>query len=282
MTATIGVRLSIADTIWLATALLHEAQPLASGFGHETILRKVAELNPSLNPRSVSTHLSTHCVASKKANPATLRILTENPDGSLRLFRWGDSFHPTRRTGRTGPKPSVLPPQYKHLLQSHAAGSSNSPERSTPEDPILAITGVGKEMWKKLGGGEAFIRGFRADYFPGYEPERKSKMTLTGFGRASRGTEEKSFARSQENHFRTTFMEISWFPGRKKANPRRASFLRAISKKHGPASHCLAEPDQGPASHFLYLRNPDRSENIRLMSLIFWDSMIFVYLMEDH
>ena len=75
-------KLSIGDTIWLATALLHDAQPLAAGFAHETILRKVAQLNPSLNPRSVSTHLSTHCVASKNANPATLRILSENPDGS--------------------------------------------------------------------------------------------------------------------------------------------------------------------------------------------------------
>lgn len=169
MPTTIGTKLSIADTIWLATALLHESHPRARGFNHETILRKVADLNPSLNPRSVSTHLSTHCVASKKANPATLRILSEEPDGSLRLFHAGDSFHPTRRTGRTGPKPNVLPPQYKNLLQSHAARSSRKLEESPSEDPILAISGVGKEMWKKLGGGEAFIRALRAEVFPGYE-----------------------------------------------------------------------------------------------------------------
>jgi hypothetical protein len=162
-------KLSIADTIWLATALLHEAQPHETGFTHETILRKVAQLNPSLNPRSVSTHLSTHCVASKKANPATLRILSENPDGSLRLFRVGDSFHPTRRAGRTSPKPDVLPPQYRHLLQRHAGGPPGKLDVSPMEDPILAISGVGKEMWKKLGGGEAFIRALRAEVFPGYE-----------------------------------------------------------------------------------------------------------------
>ena len=164
-------KLSIGDTIWLATALLHDAQPLAAGFAHETILRKVAQLNPSLNPRSVSTHLSTHCVASKNANPATLRILSENPDGSLRLFRAGDSFHPTRRAGRTGPKPNSLPPQYIHLLQSTTADPSRKLDASRPEDPILAISGVGKEMWKKLGGGEAFIRALRAEVFPGYESQ---------------------------------------------------------------------------------------------------------------
>ncbi|MCU1335896.1 MAG: hypothetical protein JWO19_1477 [Bryobacterales bacterium] len=160
------VDLSIADTIWLATALLHEAHPDALGFDHETILRKVADLDPSLNPRSVSTHLSTHCVASKKANPATLRILSEDPDGSLRLFRAGDSFHPTRRTGRTAPKPHVLPQQYKHLLQSYAAGPFSHRAISPAEDPILAISGVGKEMWKRLGGGEKFVGALREEIFP--------------------------------------------------------------------------------------------------------------------
>jgi hypothetical protein len=162
-------KLSIADTIWLATALLHRAHPRAKGFSHETVLRKVTELDPSLNPRSVSTHLSTHCVASKKANPATLRILTENPDGSLRLFRTGDSFHPTRRTGRTAPKPHALPVQYEYLLQNQTEGPSGNFEYSPAEDPILAISGVGKEMWKQLGGGEAFIRALRAEVFPGFE-----------------------------------------------------------------------------------------------------------------
>ena len=239
MTETIGVRLSIADTIWLATPCFMRRSP-ASGFSHETILRKVAELNHSLNPSSVSTHLSTHCVASKKANPATLRILTENTDGSLRLFR--GEIRSIRRGERVGlvPSLSVLPPQYKHLLQSHAAGSSNTPDRSTAEDPILAISGVGKEMWKKLGGGEAFIRALREDYFPGYEPEVTPTNDLDRIWARSRGTAEKSFAQFEENHSRTMFMEISWFPDRKKASPRRASFLRAISRKHGPASRCLA------------------------------------------
>jgi hypothetical protein len=167
--STVGAKLSIADTIWLATALLHRTHPQANGFTHEAILRKVTELDSSLNPRSVSTHLSTHCVASKKANPATLRILTENPDGSLRLFRGGDSFHPTRRAGRTAPKPHALPVQYEYLTQNQTESPSDKRDYSPPEDPILAISGVGKEMWKQLGGGEAFIRALRAEVFPGYE-----------------------------------------------------------------------------------------------------------------
>jgi hypothetical protein len=99
---------SIAGTIWLATALLHLDDLEAEGFDNETILGKVAELDPSLDPRSVVEHL----VASTHAIPAPLH----------------------------GPI-----------------------ARPIEEDPILALTGVGKEMWEKLGGGEAFIRGLRAD-----------------------------------------------------------------------------------------------------------------------
>ena len=163
----VETRLSIADTIWLAAALLHEANPKSEGFDHQTLLKKVAELDSTLNPRSISTHLSTHCVATKKANPATLRILTENPDGSLRLFRAGDPFHATRRSGRTAPKYRSLPDAYKDLLRAYYTDESSAPEPKSPqEDPILAISGVGREMWKKLGGGEVFIRALREEGFP--------------------------------------------------------------------------------------------------------------------
>jgi hypothetical protein len=101
-------RLSIASTIWLATALLHLDDPEAEAFDNQTILRKVAELDSSLDPRSVAAHL----VASTQATPAALHAPIANP---------------------------------------------------IEEDPILALTGVGKEMWEKLGGGEAFIRGLRAE-----------------------------------------------------------------------------------------------------------------------
>ena len=154
--------MTIADTIWLATALLEKQNPRAHGIGYDTILKKVSELDPSLRPGSVHAHLSAHCIASKRASPATLRILTENSDGTLRLFRFGDPYHVSRRVGRTQPKPHAIPMKYHYLLRpedEHAQPVYFSPE----EDPILALAGVGKEMWKRLGGGEAFIRAIRDD-----------------------------------------------------------------------------------------------------------------------
>src|SRR5437870_1213611 len=105
--------MTISDTIWVATALLHREFPNVTGFDHATILRKVMELDPTLNPRSVSTHLSTHCVASKKADPSPLRILTENYDGTLRLYRAGDPIHGSRTNGRTQPKVESLPEKFR-------------------------------------------------------------------------------------------------------------------------------------------------------------------------
>jgi hypothetical protein len=153
---------TIADTIWLATALLEKENPRAAGFSYETILEKVSDLDATLKPGSVHAHLSAHCIASKRASPATLRILTENPDGTLRLFRLGDHYHGTRRVGRTQPKPHAIPSEYHSLLQPE--DNLAEPFRFLPEeDPILALTGVGKEMWKRLGGGEAFLRAVRED-----------------------------------------------------------------------------------------------------------------------
>jgi hypothetical protein len=52
-----------------------------------------------------------------------------NAEGSYRLYRLGDPGHPGRK------------------------------------DPILALLGVGQEMWQELGGGQAFIRELREDWY---------------------------------------------------------------------------------------------------------------------
>jgi hypothetical protein len=42
-----------------------------------------------------------------------------------------------------------------------------APEQETPldEDPLLALRGLGKELWKELGGGEKFIREMRDNWY---------------------------------------------------------------------------------------------------------------------
>ena len=176
MTATIGVRLSIADTIWLATALLHQAKPheRVQSRHHSSQSSRAESLSES---RSVNTHLSTHCVASKKANPATLRILTENLDGSLRLFRSGDSFHPTRR--RVGPSQAertstTIRIFYKVTLPVHQLSLTGRQQRTRfwPY-PVWA-----RKCGKSSEGAKRSFCALCADYFPGYEPEVMPKNDL--------------------------------------------------------------------------------------------------------
>ena len=52
-------------------------------------------------------------------------------------------------------------------LTRHAA------QLPAPEvDPILALRGVGKELWRELGGGENFIRELRANWYSAQAPRK--------------------------------------------------------------------------------------------------------------
>ena len=64
--------MTVADTIWVATKLLHNERPKAAGFSRDEIDRKVRELDPALKPATVNLHLAAHCLAWKSAQPSTL------------------------------------------------------------------------------------------------------------------------------------------------------------------------------------------------------------------
>jgi len=77
--------MTVADTVWIATKILHNEQPGAAGFTRDSIARKALELNPHLNRATLNMHLTAHCLAWKPAQPSTLRMLSQNADGTLRL-----------------------------------------------------------------------------------------------------------------------------------------------------------------------------------------------------
>lgn len=167
--------MTVADTIWVAAKLLERERPDVRGFSKDEIEQKVRQIDPSLRAATVSMHLSAHCLAWKPARPSALRTLSQNPDGSLRLFREGDPYHPDRTRGRTTPKLSALPDEYRNLLEDHGAqGEGESRKADSTEDPILALTGVGREMFARLGGGEEFIRALREEVFPPFVIEATS------------------------------------------------------------------------------------------------------------
>lgn len=159
-------QISAADLVWIATATLTRQHPDRSGFSHEEIRRKVYELEPTsgFEDATIRTHITSHCVANKKPDPGKHRKLTQNPEGSYRLYRPGDAHHQGRADGKLLPDPNRIPQKYRELLDWYQAEYSQRVNREIQEDPILALAGVGKELWRDLGGGEKFIRELRESW----------------------------------------------------------------------------------------------------------------------
>lgn len=109
--------MTLADSVWLATALLHRENSKALDFsGHEIIEKATGEkLVKGFRP-GLQVFVSKHCVANKSPNPLRHRILLETTRGRRRLFKQGDPFHPDREGGKIRPDRTELPAEYQPLV----------------------------------------------------------------------------------------------------------------------------------------------------------------------
>jgi bifunctional DNA-binding transcriptional regulator/antitoxin component of YhaV-PrlF toxin-antitoxin module len=124
--------MKIADSIWLATALLHRENAEASDFSVQEIIDKAssARLVDRYRP-GLPVHASKHCVANKPPNPGRYRILVETTRGRRRLFKTGDSFHPDRQAGKIRPDRADLPVEYQALVDWYDQTYSNQADASS-------------------------------------------------------------------------------------------------------------------------------------------------------
>ena len=141
--------IKVADEVWIAAATLQRRHPNREDFTvAEIVAQAEAENATGARPlrTGVTIHAYLHCVANRKPNPARLRMLTETSRGRRRLYRPGDPCHPDRRSGKHVPKRGEVPSAYLGLIdwyQCEYAGEMAPPET----DPILALMGLGKEIW---------------------------------------------------------------------------------------------------------------------------------------
>lgn len=128
------VHLTIADQVWVATALLHREHPERVDFSKQEIRQRAEQEDREGASRpGISPHISTHCVASKKPNPAKHRMLTRTGTGRRRLFRHGDNYHPLRSEGDITPAREDLPERYHYLLDWYESEYDN-PQRTEPAE----------------------------------------------------------------------------------------------------------------------------------------------------
>jgi hypothetical protein len=154
-------RLKVADEVWIATALLHQERPAQRDFTLEEIIER-ADREAIAGPirPGVYVHIVQHCVANRPPNPGRYRMLFETAPGRRRLFRKGDSYHPSREGAKITPQAEQMPPGYGSLLDWYrdwcAAAVSAAPET----DPLLGLAGSGRKLWRDEHA-DAYVRRLR-------------------------------------------------------------------------------------------------------------------------
>ena len=159
----------VADEVWVATALLHREYPDRSDFTVEEIVRRAKRENIAGQERpSVYQHAQRHNVANTAKSPNRYRLLFATGPKRRRLYRPGDPANPQRvgstLGSRTIPSRDGLPKKYRHLLDWYETEYALRPARkSLKDDPILALRGLGREIWKGVDADE-YVRKLREEW----------------------------------------------------------------------------------------------------------------------
>ena len=157
------LKVKVADEVWLAAATLHRQHPDRTDFSIEEIMSQAESTNVTGKPLrpGVKIHVYQHCVANKPPNPGRYRMLYETAPRRRRLFRAGDPCDPRRATGKDVPARDAVPTEHRDLIDWYHEEYSGS--NGQTEDPVLALRGLGKEIWAGEDA-DAYVRRQRADW----------------------------------------------------------------------------------------------------------------------
>lgn len=139
--------LTVADAVWISTALLHRQRPAQSQFSTEEIVASVEANHLTRgSSKSIWQHVNQHCVANRKPQPNRARMLYATGGGHRRLFRQGDRYDLAREGAPTHPDWNKLPAEYADLRYWYETVWSTATELSV-HDPLLDLAGTGPDMW---------------------------------------------------------------------------------------------------------------------------------------
>lgn len=198
----------VADECWIALALLTREHGDGKSFSSREILTRIREehAHPELRP-GVQAHIHQHNVANSRPSTARYRMFYRRPDGTLRLYRPGDDVHP-ERAGKTHPVRAELPPKYHSLLDWYEKDYCKGVAPViAEEDPILALRGLGKEIWAGVDA-DAYVNDLRSHW------DATETMKLPGIGRDTsiRSSEMDKIWGRISRHQGAEFKTISHLP----------------------------------------------------------------------
>jgi len=107
---------STSIAVWIATATLHKEHGIDSVFSPKEIMEKISEQGLCQTTRNtISLNISINCVANTPHKPGGNRSLYRVSVGMYRLYRKGDTCHPTREGCKIVPVPFQIPQKYRYL-----------------------------------------------------------------------------------------------------------------------------------------------------------------------
>ncbi len=156
------VDLTVADAVWIATAVLQHKAGDDRSFSTDTIVQSVVNLRLTEGAfKSIWQHVNQHCVANRKRQPNRACMLTATGNGERRLFRNGDRVDPERMGGRIHPDWDKVPSEYSFLRQWYET-IWNAPS-SQVKDPLLALASTGAGMWGP-GSADDYVNSLRSGW----------------------------------------------------------------------------------------------------------------------
>ncbi len=154
--------IKVAAEVWVVLALLHRERPQDTDFRIGEIVARAEKENITgrLRP-GVYQHVVSHAVANRPPSPNTYRYLFATAPNRRRLYRSGDATDQQRLRAKALPARQDLPVRYQPLLEWYR--TDYAPQQNAEPDPILALVGLGKEIWKGVDPDE-YVRQLREDW----------------------------------------------------------------------------------------------------------------------
>ena len=141
--------IKVADEVWIAAALLHRENPDGKDFTVKQITDRARKelIHGTFRP-GVYQHAFQHCVANRPPDRGRYRMLFATGKLTRRLYREGDPFHPDREGAKIVPDKEEIPSHYLDLVDWYFREYCTRSVDSRRKDSILALRGMGKEIWK--------------------------------------------------------------------------------------------------------------------------------------